>query len=235
MTPDNSHAPQAVLNAAGGANIAGVSVDTHAEKNAPTTAKAPFQPSMTRPTLIAQLSCEGCRAVQGMLDEIPVDYDTVFLEEHPELADRYQLEKVPALLIPDITSGTIQVIKQSEAIYQFICRMRSEQNTPSRSESDIQASSLPILHPSVYVTYQGKIGDAPKMVATLMNDGKWAPLPSPSVLRGKGTAFSEAILDLTQQLTDYIDALTLYRDQVLKTTLVYQQAILESADAEERM
>lgn len=76
---------------------------------------------------------------------------------------------------------------------------------------------------TVALRWTGQNQSCEVAVAKKNPDGTVSALPSPTQLSVLATCYPDASYLLEQKLSDYIDELTRFRDNILRTRLVYEE------------
>ncbi len=81
-----------------------VTLGEYAEKETPELLPTD---SVDKPILVTTHTCPKCKQVKAMFDEQRFDYDLVYADDEPEIAEKYNIVNVPTLIVPDADGAKV--------------------------------------------------------------------------------------------------------------------------------
>ena len=93
-----------------------VTVTPAAEKDVPDL--LPLENGTMKPMLFTTHTCPKCKVVKAMFDEQSFDYDLIYADDTPELAQKLDIVNVPTLVIP--TTDGVNKYTDVPAIRQYM-------------------------------------------------------------------------------------------------------------------
>ncbi|MBE7069034.1 MAG: ribonucleoside triphosphate reductase [Ruminococcaceae bacterium] len=93
-----------------------VTVTAKAEKETPEL--LPLENGTMKPMLFTTHTCPKCKVVKAMFDEQSFDYDLIYADDQPELAQKLDIVNVPTLVIP--TTDGVNKYTDVPAIRQYM-------------------------------------------------------------------------------------------------------------------
>ena len=93
-----------------------VTVTAGAQKDTPEL--LPLENGTMKPMLFTTHTCPKCKVVKAMFDEQSFDYDLIYADDQPELAQKLEIVNVPTLVIP--TTDGVNKYTDVSAIRQYM-------------------------------------------------------------------------------------------------------------------